>query len=394
MRLQGHAETIRRLRQRSDLLTAAAMRRLDAESAWYRALPAEDRSWIGLVATSGISAFIDWYENPTPTTYNAAEIFRAAPPELIRSISLQHTLALVRLLVEVVEAHTNEIATGERESELREAVLIYSREVAFSAAEVYARAAEVRGAWDARTESLAVDAILRGDDDDALRSRLATLGWDATSPVVVVAGALSTPGAEESSGELRRGARRAAGDALVGIHGDRVVLVLGGHGDLRAAATSLVPLLGDGPVVLGPVVPTVLQASQSARSALAGLAAARGWPDAPRPAQAGELLPERALSGDPEAIQILREQVYRPLAAASGPLVGTLAAYLESGRSLEAAARALFVHPNTVRYRLRRIAQVSGWDPSDAREGFVLQIALVLGRLADTGDSRRFPTKA
>lgn len=180
----------------------------------------------------------------------------------------------------------------------------------------------------------------------------------------------------------------------MGIHGDRVVLVLGGHGDLRAAATSLVPLLGDGPVVLGPVVPTVLQASQSARSALAGLAAARGWPDAPRPAQAGELLPERALSGDPEAIQILREQVYRPLAAASGPLVGTLAAYLESGRSLEAAARALFVHPNTVRYRLRRIAQVSGWDPSDAREGFVLQVALVLGRLADTGDSRRFPTKA
>ncbi|WP_454301698.1 PucR family transcriptional regulator [Salana multivorans] len=180
----------------------------------------------------------------------------------------------------------------------------------------------------------------------------------------------------------------------MGIHGDRVVLVLGGHGDLRAAATSLVPLLGDGPVVLGPVVPTVLQASQSARSALAGLAAARGWPDAPRPAQAGGAPPERALSGDPEAIQILREQVYRPLAAASGPLVGTLAAYLESGRSLEAAARALFVHPNTVRYRLRRIAQVSGWDPSDAREGFVLQVALVLGRLADTGDSRRFPTKA
>jgi len=392
VRLQAQAETIRRLRQRSDLLTAAAMKRLDAESIWYRALPAEDRSWIGLVAASGISAFIDWYENPAPTTYNASEIFRAAPPELIRSMSLQHTLSLVRLLVEVVEAHTSEIASGERESELREAVLIYSREVAFSAAEVYARAAEVRGAWDARTEALAVDAILRGDDDDALRSRLATLGWDATTPVVVVAGAL--PSAEDSSVELRRTARRAAGDALVGIHGDRVVLVLGGQGDLRAAATSLVPLLGDGPVVLGPVVPTVLEASQSARGALAGLAAARGWPDAPRPAQASDFLPERALSGDAEAVEVLRTTVYAPLAAASGPLVETLASYLESGRSLEAAARALFVHPNTVRYRLRRIAQLSGWDPTDAREGFVLQIALVLGRLREPAQIRRFPTKS
>ncbi|GMA31017.1 PucR family transcriptional regulator [Litorihabitans aurantiacus] len=77
--------------------------------------------------------------------------------------------------------------------------------------------------------------------------------------------------------------------------------------------------------------------------------------------------------------------MHQRLDAASGPLVETLAAYLESGRSLEAAARALFVHPNTVRYRLRRIAQVSGWDAADAREGFVLQVALVLGRLAGAG---------
>lgn len=393
MRLRAEADTIRRLRQRTDLLTGAAMRRLDTESAWYRALPAEDRSWIGLVAASGITAFIDWYENPAPTTYNAAEIFRAAPPELIRSISLQHALALVRLIVEVVESHTAEIAGGEREQELREAVLIYSREVAFSAAEVYARAAEVRGAWDARTEALAVDAMLRGDDDDGLRSRLATLGWDGTAAAMVVVGTLAAPVAETIASDLRRVARRAAGDALVGIHGDRVVVVLGGDGDLRVAAGPLVPLLGPGPIVLGPVVETVMQAGRSARIALAGLAAARGWPDAPRPTPAADLLPERALAGDAEAVRALREEIYAPLAATPGPLVATLASYLESGRSLEAAARALFVHPNTVRYRLRRITQVSGWDPTDAREGFVLQIALVVGRLATTTQIRRIPTK-
>src|SRR5699024_11943902 len=72
--------TIRRLRGGTDMLTAAALRRLDAELAWYRALPAEDRSWIGLVAQSGSASFITWYENAGRGSYNAGEIFRAAPP--------------------------------------------------------------------------------------------------------------------------------------------------------------------------------------------------------------------------------------------------------------------------------------------------------------------------
>lgn len=380
VRRSADAETIRRLRSRTDLLTAAAMRRLDADVAWYRALPADDRSWIGLVATSGITTFIDWYENPAPTTYNAAEIFRAAPPELIRSISLQHTLALVRIVVEVVEEHTDEIATPARASQLREAVLVYSREVAFSAAEVYARAAEARGAWDARMEALAVDSLLRGDDD-GLRSRVAALGWSGTGAVLTMVGTVEGPIDEGVAADLRRAARRTAADALVGIHGDRVIVVLGGQGDLRRSAEALLPRFSPGPVVLGPEVTDVTRAGRSARIALAGLAAARGWPDAPRPALAADLLPERALAGDAEAATALREDIYGTLAAAPGPLVETLAAYLESGRSLEAAARTLFVHPNTVRYRLRRIAQVSGWDAMDAREGFVLQVALVLGRL-------------
>ncbi len=43
----------------------------------------------------------------------------------------------------------------------------------------------------------------------------------------------------------------------------------------------------------------------------------------------------------------------------------------------------LFVHPNTVRYRLRRVTDVTGWSPSDVRSAFTLRIALILGRLAD-----------
>ena len=54
--------------------------------------------------------------------------------------------------------------------------------------EVYAEAAEARGAWDARLESLVVDAVLRGEADDSMQSRAAALGWGTVSHVAVVAG--------------------------------------------------------------------------------------------------------------------------------------------------------------------------------------------------------------
>jgi len=381
-------ELVRRLRGGTDLLTSAALKRLDDSLPWYRALPAEDRSWIGLVVQSGIKNFIAWYESEGQTAYNAAEIFRAAPPELTRSISLQHTLHLVRIIVEVVESHTASVAPPELEQSLREAVLLYSREVAFSAAEVYARAAESRGAWDARLEALVVDSLLRGDADDSLRSRVAALGWAGRGNTFVMVGTVDGEMSDMRAAELRRAARRAASDALVGIQGDRLVVVLGGEGNLRAQAETLLPRFGDGPVIIGPQVRDLADASRSARAAIAGLRAVAAWPSAPRPVLADELLPERILIGDMDAHHTLLTGVYKPLVKAGSSLLETLSAYLNEGRSLEATARLLYVHPNTVRYRLRRVTTVTGWDPTDAREGFVLQIAIAAGRLAETNSSR------
>ncbi|MCA5894948.1 helix-turn-helix domain-containing protein [Isoptericola sp. NEAU-Y5] len=381
-------ENVQRVREGLGMLTATAMRRLDEEVSWYRQLPAEDRSYVGLVAQSAINAFVNWFAEPAATTpHGVGEMFAAAPPELTRSISLQHTLQLVRLMVDVVESHSDEIAAPGYERDLREAVLRYSREVAFSAAEVYARAAEVRGAWDARLEALVVDALVRGDGDDSLRSRVSALGWSGRGHALVVVGEATARLDDMRTAELRRLARRAAGDALVGIHGDRLVLVLGGEGDLVAAATSLLDRFGPGPVVIGGVVPDVSAAALSAGAALAGLAAAAAWPHAPRPVLADDLLPERVLTGDLTARRTLVAQAYRPLEAASGSVLETLSAYLGTGRSLEAAARRLYVHPNTVRYRLRKVSEITGWDPLDARESFVLQVALALGQLdtAHTG---------
>jgi DNA-binding PucR family transcriptional regulator len=84
----------------------------------------------------------------------------------------------------------------------------------------------------------------------------------------------------------------------------------------------------------------------------------------------------------------LIQKIYRPLAEHSHELLETLGTYLESGRSLESTARELFVHPNTVRYRLKRISEIIGWDATGAREAFILQVAMVLGSMSET-DSRK-----
>ncbi|PWU61530.1 PucR family transcriptional regulator, partial [Micromonospora globispora] len=92
-------------------------------------------------------------------------------------------------------------------------------------------------------------------------------------------------------------------------------------------------------------------------------------------------LPERALAGDAEARRRLRHDVYATLVRAGGELLETLDAFFAAAGTLESAARALFVHPNTVRYRLKRIAEVTGFSPLAPRDAFALQVALTVGRL-------------
>jgi DNA-binding PucR family transcriptional regulator len=372
--------TVRRLERSMGTLASAAIARMDEALPWYRAMPAENRSWVNLVAQAGVAAFVEWFRVPETTEGISADVFGTAPRELTRSVTLQQTVELVRVVIAVVEEQIESIAPGD-EAEMREAVLRYSREIAFAAAQVYAQAAEARGAWDARLESLVVDTLLRGEADDSLRSRAAALGWGNHDSVVVIVG--QTPNAEPEAvvDEIRRAARASHLDVLTGVQGDRLVAILGGAADSVRATRHLVAQFGDGPVVIGPTVPDLLAAGHSAAAAVAGLLAAPAWPDAPRPVLADDLLPERALAGDAVARQQLVRDIYRPLTSTGTALVETLSAFLEQASSLEATARLLFVHPNTVRYRLRRVTEVTGYAPTDPRQAFTLRLALALGRL-------------
>jgi DNA-binding PucR family transcriptional regulator len=389
-------DTLARLQAAQGDLAGVALARLEAQAPWYTQLSPRDRSAVGLVAQAGIAAFVSWYRSPDDRQQASgvtSEVFGSAPRGLARVVSLHQTLQIVRTVVEAVEDHVPDVAAPEHRTGLREAVLRYSREVAFGAAEVYARAAEQRGAWDARLEALVVDALVRGEAHESLSGRVTALGWHREQDVVVVAGERHAGPPEQAIAQMRRAARQVADDALVGLQGDRVLVVLG-SADPRASAAALAEHFGPGPVVVGSEVPGLAHASRSARTALAGLTAVRAWPGAPRPVAADDLLPERVLTGDATARRALADRVHAPLTAPGPALLETVRAYLEHGRALEATARALFVHPNTVRYRLRRVTRLTGWDPTVPRDAFVIQVALAVGALAERSTAREAVARA
>ncbi|MGH2969044.1 MAG: PucR family transcriptional regulator, partial [Solirubrobacteraceae bacterium] len=65
----------------------------------------------------------------------------------------------------------------------------------------------------------------------------------------------------------------------------------------------------------------------------------------------------------------------------------TLRAYLDHWGDVAATARALGLHPNTLRYRVRRLVELSGLDLDDPEERLVaeLQVRLLVGDSANPG---------
>lgn len=82
-RAERRAATLKRLERSAGKLATAAIARMDDQLGWYRRMPPEHRSWIGLVAQAGIAAFTEWYRHPdtprrSPPTSSAPR--RASSP--------------------------------------------------------------------------------------------------------------------------------------------------------------------------------------------------------------------------------------------------------------------------------------------------------------------------
>ncbi|MBV9351357.1 MAG: PucR family transcriptional regulator, partial [Mycobacterium sp.] len=359
---------------------------------FFAELEASQRASVALVVQTAVVNFVEWMQDPRSDVSYTARAFELVPQDLTRRIALRHSVDMVRVTMEFFEEVVPMLARDEEQlTALMVGILKYSRDLAFTAASSYANAAEARGTWDSRMEASVVDAVVRGDTGPELLSRAAALNWDTTAPATVVVG---TPAparkgpdgreaSEKASQDVRDVAARHGRAALTDVHGTWLVAIVSGHlSPTEKFLNDLLDAFSDGPVVIGPTAPMLTGAYHSASEAISGMNAVAGWSGAPRPVPARELLPERALMGDASAVAALHTDVMRPLADAGPTLTETLDAYLDCGGAIEACARKLFVHPNTVRYRLKRIADFTGRDPTQPRDAYVLRVAATVGHLA------------
>ncbi|MBA2348710.1 MAG: helix-turn-helix domain-containing protein [Solirubrobacterales bacterium] len=166
-------------------------------------------------------------------------------------------------------------------------------------------------------------------------------------------------------------------DELPGAEGDDetvLLLVPAGGATVRVG---LKRSLADRQAVLGPERPW----TQVGRSYERALRVRRLRPEATDGVlDSDELLAELVIGSDPEALADLRAQVLAPLSglrpSAAAKLTQTLRAWLlHQGRREEVAA-ALFVHPQTVRYRMGQLREVYGDALEDPATVLAATVAL------------------
>ena len=200
-----------------------------------------------------------------------------------------------------------------------------------------------------------------------MQSRATALGWGSTTRVAVVAGSTPAGGSEGVVDGLRRSAAKLGVDSLAAVQGRRLVCILGNVDDPMEAARELEAHFGEGAIVVGPTVPHLFAAGRSARAALAGqsCAHAAGGP-APR---LGRRPSRRASSWvtSPPGCTSSNASSDRCRRVGAGTSCRRLRSTSRAAADSRSTARILFVHPNTVRYRLGKVADLTGYDLTDPR---------------------------
>jgi DNA-binding PucR family transcriptional regulator len=225
----------------------------------------------------------------------------------------------------------------------------------------------------------------------------ANIGADPARPAGVVAFALRDDTADRSALELRR----AEMTNLIAVHTAayrRAALVT----TLGARVYALLPDLhtGDGVLALtkeivaaaGKHVGIAVRAAVGMAPDLARAAIARRETD--RVLDAGLELPVASIAdvraevvvSELLALMAERTEIRDPRldqlvaydAKHSGAFVPSVLAYLEALGDVRAAAARLHIHPNTLRYRVRRATEIAGIDLDDPKQRLITQLQLML----------------
>jgi purine catabolism regulator len=223
--------------------------------------------------------------------------------------------------------------------------------------------------------------------EDELAMRLRPFGVGAEAAVLVFAGPDGAPPAQ-AEGDLDRFLADTEVGALVAVRerllcavvdaredADAVALatrareaLMAEHGELRAAASRPAP------------VGSLRRTFHEARCALEAAGLANG--SAPPVASYRDLGAFQLLLSlqDDDALRLYCDSVLGPLEHASGEygdeLIRSLEAFIEQNGQWEKAARELYCHRHTLRYRIRRVEELTGRDLSSARDRIEFWLAL------------------
>jgi PucR family transcriptional regulator, purine catabolism regulatory protein len=286
-----------------------------------------------------------------------------------------------RVTIELAGGET--LALGPVEAERRALARLVGERVAVAVEAGLARAARERPRGPARAAALA--AFLTGGGVGPAATQAAALGLpaDGAFRVALAAPALGAAGVQRALAPL--GFVHDAGEidgAPAAVVETRAEGVLAAGGAKPRPPQGAAPRPGwlalSGPVAGAPALP---EGARQARYVAALLAAGllRGPVarfDAVRDVGAFQLLYRSW--GSPELAAFAAEALGElPARDRRGTLRGTLLAYLETGGSHVEAASRLAIHRNTLAYRLKQIAALTGQDPADPSTRLALHLALL-----------------
>jgi PucR C-terminal helix-turn-helix domain len=253
---------------------------------------------------------------------------------------------------------------------LAEAIFAYIDELSADSVEGYARAQREQEGERQRRRRELLALLLRDPpaEEPDVRSAAQAAGWrlpGSIAPLAVV------------EADLTRVARRLSADALAAsVGGVGCALVPGSAGaktEVEAATEQL-------SAALGPAVSRAELSGAWALAAAALRAAEAGAIDADGLIVAEEHLPELLLFESGGLAQRLAERTLAPLdeltPAARARMEETALAFVRHGGNAAAMARALHLHPQTIRYRLTRLRELFGDSLDDADDRFELELAL------------------
>jgi hypothetical protein len=338
--------------------------------------------------TEALRQFVELIRSPSGARGQGREVYVAlGRGELRQGRTLDSLQSAYRVGARVAwrrvaDAAQRSGADAEVLSLLAESIFAFIEELSADSVEGYAEArSHLEGERRRRQRELVLLLLRDPPTDDAdLRAAAAAVGWRIPRAAAAIACAEK---------ELERIARRLPADALVAaLDGEGCAIVPDPEGPGRA--TEIGGALAGRAAALGPAVaPAELAASWSlARAALrgaeagalAGAAGPAGGAPASSPLRADDVLIDLLLF---EGRAIVDRIAARRLAAfdeltpkARARMAETALAYVREGGNAAAMARALDLHPQTVRYRLARLRELLGEQLDDPDARLELELAL------------------